>query len=105
MYEKLDPSKIDSCVLYPLQINQMPQYPALPADIPCGFFWSSKEKTANYLWEILLPLSKMKSVLRTQVLFHIIQPLGSNKSETSKSGRQGGISLNCYAAFLLGTGA
>lgn len=46
--------------------------------------------TANYLWEILLPVSKMQSVLRTRVLFHSIQPLGSNKSETSKSGWQRG---------------
>lgn len=45
--------------------------------------------TANYLWEIVLPVSKMQSVLRTRVLFHNIQPLGRNKSETSKSGWQG----------------
>lgn len=43
MYAKLDPSKIDSCVLYPLKINQIPQYLLFPPDIPCGFFWSSKD--------------------------------------------------------------
>lgn len=60
--------------------------------------------TVNYLWEILLPVSKMQSVLRTRVLFHNVKPLRSTKSETSKSGWQGGISINCYTTFLTGTG-
>lgn len=106
MYEKLDPSNTDSCVLYSLEINQIPQ---------CHFFLLTSlvasfglqritSPTGNYLWEILLPVSKMQGVLRTRVLFRNIQPLGSSKSETSKAGWQGGISINCYTTFLLGTG-
>lgn len=103
MYEKLDPSKIDSCVLYLLEINQRPQYPVLPADIPCSFFWSSKGNKSHCKLPLGDTAASVKDVLRTWVLFHSIQPLENNKSETSKSGGQEGISINCYTTFLLGT--
>lgn len=106
MHEKLDPSKSDSCSFIHLKLMRYhsTQFFLLTFLVASFGLQRITSLTANYHWEMLLPVSKMQNVLRTQVLFHNTQPMESNKRDASKSGWQGGISINCYTTFLLETG-